>query len=179
MTGRITPPCTHPAYELRRIRATMAGAWCPDCARWVTQETWHTAGPWIPRDVLALYELDYDSIPYHEDAALAPCAVCGTVTTCEEHHIAPVAVFGLELATRYGTMLLCREHHDAWHRHLTPGLCTTYDAAYHVQLITLTTPQSRLPELVTRLAEQLPEPRLRTHIDTLYRRLVRWMDEAA
>lgn len=179
MTGGRDRPCRHAAYELRRVRATMAGAWCPDCHRWVTQDTWHTAGAWIPRDVLAAYELDYEAIPFHEDAALAPCAVCGTITTLEEHHLAPVALFGLELATRWGTIMVCREHHEDWHRRTTPGLCTRYDVSEHVQQITLSTPTSRLPEVVAQLAVQLPEPSLRSHIDTVYRRLVRWMDEAA
>lgn len=48
-----------------------------------------------------------------------PCSVTGcTNTGHERHHWAPVAVFGAT-ADAWPTSLLCREHHQEWHRAMT------------------------------------------------------------
>jgi hypothetical protein len=43
------------------------------------------------------------------------CLFCGTREWLEEHHYAPVEIFGWEMAQLFGTVTLCRTHHSYWH----------------------------------------------------------------
>ena len=65
----------------------------------------------------------FDDIPTVENySSLQPCAICGKPG--EIHHWAPQAWaddFG-EDWTRWPTAPLCLEHHQKWHRIVTPSL---------------------------------------------------------
>ena len=51
-----------------------------------------------------------------EDAFLGPtCCVCGDPFV-EHHHYAPKEFFGLAEADAFGTVPLCKKHHDRWHQ---------------------------------------------------------------
>lgn len=45
-----------------------------------------------------------------------PCARCGATEGVEEHHWAPVAVFGWAEANKWPLGYLCRPCHRTWHR---------------------------------------------------------------
>lgn len=169
----MTPPaCRHRRTEPRRARTAQVADWCLDCGQWATQ--------WLSNDALAERGLSRHTLPYAPGYAPdTPCQRCQVTAELEIHHIAPRAVFGDVVADEFGTVDLCRPCHEFLHQRLTPGLCTTYDVVWHVQLITLTVPPEHHPTLALALAEQLPQTHLKQHIDTLFRRLMRWMDEAA
>jgi hypothetical protein len=67
------------------------------------------------------------SLPYTEaEAARFPlvkdtvtgdaCERCGATEGVEEHHWAPVAVFGVPEAEKWPLALLCRSCHVRWHQ---------------------------------------------------------------
>lgn len=169
----MTPPaCRHRRVEPRRARIALAADWCVDCGQW--------ASSWLSNDALAERGLSRDALPYAPGYVPdTTCQWCGAVAELEAHHIAPRVLFGDVVAERCGTVMVCRPCHEHWHRIATPGLCTTYDVAWHVQQITLTVPPEHRPALALALAEQLPQARLKHHIDVLFRRWMRSMDEAA
>jgi hypothetical protein len=45
-----------------------------------------------------------------------PCERCGSTEGVEEHHWAPVSVFGAHEADRWPVAALCRSCHREWHR---------------------------------------------------------------
>jgi hypothetical protein len=50
-----------------------------------------------------------------------PCAVCGARKGSQEHHWAPVHLFGLD-ADKWPKNYLCTEHHREWHAKVTPNM---------------------------------------------------------
>lgn len=49
------------------------------------------------------------------------CAVCGN-RNAEQHHWAPTAIFGKNVAEQWPKDYLCKKHHDEWHKTVTPQL---------------------------------------------------------
>lgn len=123
--------CRHSGAFLARNGALpQFGAWCDQCARWVTKELlWHP-GLWLPSDHEKLAGLDLEAAPIRPTAWFRHCERCDKWAVCEVHHMAPRKFFG-EACESWPTVYLCRPCHEQWHTIVTPGLCTEYDPAAH------------------------------------------------
>lgn len=96
-------------------------AWrCQECDQWVPQKD--SLGVWIKRETLIGNGLDLDALPVIMELG-ERCAVCGKRGT-EEHHWMPQGLVGKERANMWPKDWLCKEHHDEWHRIVTPTLVT-------------------------------------------------------
>jgi hypothetical protein len=122
--------------RLHRTNGAMHYAYECDLCGPITNQLYPEAKGWYVTKELArqLSGLDPDTfllvecgLRYHL------CARCGKTLPCDEHHIAPRKVF--EDAETWPTTVLCQECHLEWHRILTPGLCTRYDPARHVEIL--------------------------------------------
>lgn len=47
---------------------------------------------------------------------------CGTHEMTELHHYCPQAIFGTVFAGKMATAYLCQQHHQVWHKKVTPHL---------------------------------------------------------
>jgi hypothetical protein len=104
--------------ELRR-QITSSGInqvawWCTEC------DTWSVSPPkWLPHRQL----IRLDDIPIvHDYSGAMLCIICGK--PAELHHWAPqtfAALFG-DAWHKWPTAALCPEHHDLWHKIVTPIL---------------------------------------------------------
>lgn len=78
----------------------------------------------VPHHVADAYGVVVARLPIVEDFAgrYARCVVegCGSEEV-EWNHIAPRAIFGHE-ADKWGTVALCRRHHQEWGERVTPQL---------------------------------------------------------
>jgi hypothetical protein len=127
--------CRHAAAFLaRHPTAGGIGAWCDECARWVTKEVlWHS-GLWLPADHEKLHGISVTEIPTRPHAIFRLCERCRKWGACEVHHLAPRQFFGDDCEA-WPVAYLCRGCHDEWHTRVTPGLCTPYDAANHAVML--------------------------------------------
>lgn len=90
---------------------------CQECQGWVPKKG---GGTWISKEELTSFGLDLDGLPVIYDAG-SRCAVCG-IRNAELHHWLPVGLVGREEADKWPMDYLCKEHHDKWHRIVTPQL---------------------------------------------------------
>jgi hypothetical protein len=143
--------CRHTeAYLARYVTSTddRICYWCPACRHIVSKEKGFT-GQWIALDHPELEEINTDHLPVVNCTVLwRRCeGPCQQITRTELHHTAPSALFG-EAAEQWPAFHLCRSCHERWHRILTPGLCTAYDADQHVTLLRRTLKRPQLEALL-------------------------------
>lgn len=128
--------CDHADAELARCESNKGiGMWCGRCRNWVTKQVGYDR-PWLPKDHPALAGLDLTRLETIGQSIYRKCAgPCGALAFCELHHVAPksAAFFGADEADRWPLIWLCRPCHQRWHTVVTPGLCTSYDAADHAR----------------------------------------------
>lgn len=94
------------------------GWWCLECKWWTESKN---GGFWIPKETLIANGVDLSVMRVVERMEQHRCVVCGARGT-EEHHWAPQAIFGKEVADRWPKDFLCKQCHDEWHRLVTPQL---------------------------------------------------------
>jgi hypothetical protein len=70
---------------------------------------------------LHLTEEQIELLPIIMPHLYSRCGRCGA-RGCEEHHWAPIAIFGQEEADKWPKDFLCKTCHDEWHRMVTPQL---------------------------------------------------------
>lgn len=70
---------------------------------------------------LHLTEEQIELLPIIMPNLYSRCAKCGA-RGCEEHHWAPIGIFGREEADKWPKDFLCKTCHDEWHRMVTPQL---------------------------------------------------------
>lgn len=133
--GRILGGCTHSANVLSRNEANGGIAfYCDDCRSWVNKQLGYEKH-WFAKTDAALNGIDLENLPLVRRNIWRKCSgPCGKISFCEENHTAPRVFFG-DSAEDFPKVWLCRECHEWWHRVLTPGLCTAYDAVFHAQQI--------------------------------------------
>jgi hypothetical protein len=98
------------------------GWWCLECHAWTPARN---SGSWIAKETLVAHGVDLLSVPVVDVKKGPRCTHCGK-RGAEEHHWAPRAIFGREVADAWPTDFLCKECHDEWHRKVTPQLVGGY-----------------------------------------------------
>lgn len=105
----------------RRISASLAehhGWWCLSCNHWTYKRG---GGFWISNEQLAEAGVDVTATRIMEIVSGHRCARCGS-RGGEEHHWAPRAIFGPDVAESWPKDWLCKSCHDTWHKLVTPQL---------------------------------------------------------
>lgn len=90
---------------------------CSACKGWPPSKD---GGQWIAKEKLIQHSVDFSILPI-EKRETPRCAKCG-VRGAEEHHWAPRAMFGRDIADLWPKDYLCKSCHDEWHRVVTPAL---------------------------------------------------------
>lgn len=75
-------------------------------------------GQYIDHKPIIAFGKPIENIPVIEDYRVEKCAVCGALGA-EYHHWAPRHLFGDD-ADKWPGAYLCKQHHDLWHRLVTP-----------------------------------------------------------
>lgn len=143
-------PCTHDGrFPARRRRARKGEEradwlyfiWCDECETIVSKDSGFS-GVFISLEVLLerFPEETATSLPQRGEGMPARlCGGCGKYTASEQNHHFPQfldAVLGVDLSGKFPQFWLCNACHMLWHRHVTPGLCTPYDAKLDSRVIT-------------------------------------------
>jgi hypothetical protein len=116
------PYCRKPTDQSVWMKLCASGAeffgWkCLECKRWTPAKD---GALWIAKTVLVSAGVDLSRLPV-EQAESPRCVRCGT-RGAEEHHWAPRAIFGRDIADLWPKDYLCKDCHDEWHRVVTPSL---------------------------------------------------------
>lgn len=95
---------------------------CVSCGRKKPDKS----GRWfIPKDDLRAHGIDPDALPIAPEGT--PNEIRCLVSGCnqrgaEQHHWAPRHLFG-DAADLWPRDYLCKQHHDEWHKRVTPNMC--------------------------------------------------------
>ena len=129
-TSLTQPACAHCGGKNVKLRAqkvangTLQFAWrCLDCNRWAEKPA-----RWLPhtiiREELKRWDVKAVDILVKDYSARQTCEIENCNNPGEVHHWAPRAYrneFGDEWPL-WPTIILCKQHHDLWHRVVTPQL---------------------------------------------------------